>query len=260
MADAVTGRYMSRERITYRVVETHKNMKARTREAIEAFFCHVKGQNESEAALQAEFVYECFEKIYAVKWFEVMAWCKGRVVGYLMCLRNPEDVSNWYVGEIHVAPEFQRRGIATGMYEKVLDTLQDYDLAKTLCASIHPGNTASIALHRNIGFKDSGTPTAFPGLMVDEDETEYRYKLFKTLKIPYADAAQKVIKPVWDIYVKEHKEDLNIKKTNAFFREVLEEAERGKNDFRAIFYGNEIAGFKFHKDGKLYYYNKYEEV
>ena len=39
---------------------------------------------------------------------------------------------------------------------------------------------------------------------------------------------------------------------------VLEEAERGKNDFRALFYGNEIAGFKFHKDGKLYYYNKFE--
>ena len=188
-----------------------------------------------------------------------MAWCKGRVVGYLMCLRNPEDVSNWYVGEIHVDPEFQRRGIATRMYQKVLDNLNEYDLAKTLCASIHPGNKASIGLHKNVGFKDSGVPTTFPGLMVDEDETEYRYPLFKTLKIPYADAAQKIIKPLWDRYVSENKETLHIKKTNSFFREVLEEAERGRNDFRALFYGNDIAGFKFHKDGKLYYYNKFEK-
>ena len=249
---------MNGQRITYRVVESHTNMSAKTREALENFFCRVKGQNESEAAVQVDFCYECFEKIYAVKWFEVVAWCKGRVVGYLMCLRNPDDVSNWYVGEIHVDPEFKRRGIATAMYEKVFDKLSDYDLAKILCASVHPGNTASIGLHRKVGFKDSGLHTAFPGLMVDDDETEYRYKLYKTLKIPYADAAQKVIKPVWDKYVSEHSDTLHIKKTNAFFREVLEEAERGKNDFRALFYGNEIAGFKFHKDGKLYYYNKFE--
>lgn len=250
---------MSSERITYRVTDTHKNMSRKTRAALEEFFCLVKGQNDSEAATQVDFVYECFEKIYAVKWFEVTAWCKGKVVGYLMCLRNPEDVSNWYAGEIHVAPEFKRRKIASKMYEKVTDTLSEYDLAKTLCASVHPGNKASIGLHKSVGFKDSGLHTAFPGLMVDDDETEYICKLYKTLKIPYADAAQKVIKPVWDRYVKEHKEDLHIKKTNAFFREVLVEAEQGRNDFRAIFYGNEIAGFKFHKDGKLYYYNKYED-
>ncbi|MBO4679127.1 MAG: N-acetyltransferase [Lachnospiraceae bacterium] len=250
---------MSEDKITYRVVETHRNMSTRTREALEAFFRHVKGQNDEEAAMQADFCFECFEKIYAVKWFEVMAWCKGRIVGYLMCLRNPEDISKWYVGEIHVALEFKRRGIATKMYDKVIDTLNDYDLAKTLCASVHPGNTASIGLHKKVGFKNSGVPTDFPGLMVDEDETEYRYTLYKSLKIPYADAAQKVIKPLWDRYVEESGDSLHIKKTNAFFREVLEEAERGKNDFRALFYGNEIAGFKFHKDGRLYYYNKFEK-
>jgi len=250
---------MSKERITYKVIESHRNLSLKTREALETFFCHVKGQNEEEAASQVDFCYECFEKIHAVKWFEVTAWCKGTVVGYLMCLRNPEDVSNWYVGEIHVAPEFMRRGIATRMYEKVIDTLGDYDLAKILCASIHPGNVASIGLHKKVGFKDSGLHTSFPGLMVDEDETEYIYKLFKFLKIPYADAAQKVIKPVWDKYVSENKENLHIKKTNAFFREILEEAERGKNDFRAIFFGNDIAGFKFHKGGRLYYYNKFEK-
>ena len=250
---------MNGERITYRYLETHKNMSSKTRDALMDFFCRVKGQNETEAYAQVEFCYECFEKIHAVKWFEVVAWCKGAVVGYLMCLRNPENVTNWYVGEIHVAPEFKRRGIATGMYEKVIDALCEYDFAKTLCASIHPGNTASIALHKSMGFTDSGVPTTFPGLMVDEDETEYRYTIYKSLKIPYADAAQKVIKPLWDVYVSKHRDDLNIKKTNIFFREVLEEAERGRNDFRALFYGNEIAGFKFHKGGKLYYYNKFEK-
>ena len=131
----------------YEVTDSHRKMSKRTKKALTDFFCEVKGIPRDAAEGQTGFC-DWYEKDYAVKWFEVTAWEDGAVVGYLRCLRDPNDVRRWYVGDVHVRVAFFRKGVATAMYELMIATVQEYEAAEKLIAAIKRDNVRSIGLHK----------------------------------------------------------------------------------------------------------------
>ena len=58
---------MTGQKITVKIIDSHRNLSAKTKNALKDFFKRVKGQNDEEAMFQVDFCCECFEKIEAVK-------------------------------------------------------------------------------------------------------------------------------------------------------------------------------------------------
>ena len=236
--------------IRYTIVDSHLNMTKRIREALAEFFEAVKGCGRDVAEFTADFCAKDFEKVFAVKWYEVMARDAGKIVGYIRCLRNPEDATRWYICEVHVRREYRRRGIAGQMYRKIIDVLGEYEDARVVSASVHADNVNSIKLHESLGFTDTGVACKFPGLCFEERETEYVRKIYKRLFIPdNLDYAIPKIMPLWKEYLKKHGKSVSDKADRERLVGILESALEEKCSFDTIWCGLEIVGFEY-KDGR----------
>ena len=76
----------------------------------------------------------------------------GKLVGYLIIARY---VDAWHVMNIAVAPELQRRGIATLLLERLFElTAEDPHRGYTL--EVRVSNQAAIKLYERLGFKSRG--------------------------------------------------------------------------------------------------------
>ena len=88
---------------------------------------------------------DCFEVIAAAP--------EGKVVGCLHCIRSETDFSLWYYGDLFVAPEYRRMGIARQMIETAISRLSETGAAALRCY-VDPGNIPSRNLQKSIGFEE----------------------------------------------------------------------------------------------------------
>lgn len=89
------------------------------------------------------------------------------VVGRLYCIQNDHDPSLWYFSDLVVIPAHRRRGIATRMLRSAMECLGERG-ATTLRSYVSPGNEASMALHRRMGFEEKPYE-AFNDLVHDDE-------------------------------------------------------------------------------------------
>ena len=268
-------------RIRYQVVDSHRNLSARRAWALAMFFAEVKGLAAEETEQQVRFC-DWYEKEHAVKWFEVVASEGGEIVGYLRCLRNPEDAREWFVGDVHVRKAAWRRGIATRMYEKVFREIAEYDAAERVIASVHPQNKASIRLHEKCGFQDTGKPCEFPTFFFDPAETAFEKWIYQYLPVLDVKGAADRLLPLWTeaksgtdkgkhgpkAIESGAKSKKNGTKTDGSgskdgrgkledsvieaglrkdLERVIKDAAKGKCTFEAIWCGNRLVGFRYGK-------------
>lgn len=226
----------------YEVTDSHRKMSKRTKKALTDFFCEVKGIPRDAAEGQTGFC-DWYEKDYAVKWFEVTAWEDGAVVGYLRCLRDPNDVRRWYVGDVHVRVAFFRKGVATAMYELMIATVQEYEAAEKLIAAIKRDNVRSIGLHKKFGFRDTGKPCEFADFYVCEDETKFEKWLYRIYPVPNVEGAVERMLPVYSAWRKQNGNSRKAADRKALGG-LLQRAEEGIARFESIWCGNRLVGFR----------------
>ena len=84
----------------------------------------------------------------------IVAEVDGQVAGYAAYAQWREKVGYRFTMEhsVYVAEGFQRRGIARALMEELI-ALARADGVHTLIGAIEAGNTASIALHEQLGFE-----------------------------------------------------------------------------------------------------------
>lgn len=212
----------------YIICDSHKNIKNETFESLASFFEEVKACTYEDGLTQAHFVTDYFEKEYAVKWFEVIVKNKTEVAGYLRCLRNPQNATQWFIGDVHVKKAFQGLGIASKMYERAIDEVLTYEAAEEIVASVHPCNVPSVKLHNKHGFINTGCPCTFPSFYFEKEETEYKKMLYRYLPVPPDQAAYAcdMLAPVW--------------KENEALKKALQ-----SDTFQIIWCGNRLAGYKY---------------
>ena len=235
--------------IRYLIVDSHKNMSQKRREALISFFGEVKGAYGEDARIQVDFC-DWYESDYAVKWFEVLALSGGEIAGYLRCFRNPDDVRQWYIGDVHVRSSYRRHGVATKMYQKVFKELEHYEAAENVISAVRKDNARSIGLHTKMGFVDTKEPCVFADFYVDEDETKYQKLLYRLLPIPEkveADKLMEMFLPLWFKHKKisadaEEKEKAKAQKE---LRKIIKSGKSGEYDIYTIWCGNRLAGFKY---------------
>ena len=105
---------------------------------------------------------------YFVDCFGVVATNQNdEVIGRLYCIQNEHAPSLWYYGDLFVIPDYRRRGIATRMLRAAMAELCERG-ARTLRAYVSPGNEASMALQRRMGFTER-TYETFNDLLHDDE-------------------------------------------------------------------------------------------
>ena len=227
--------------VRFIITDSHKNMSKKRKDALLGFFCEVKGIDKEAAEKQVEFC-DWYESEFAVKWFEVLAVDNGDIAGYLRCFRNPDDVHQWFIGDVHVRTKYRRTGIASRMYERVFSELERYEAAENIISAVRKDNINSIGLHTKMGFYDTGEPCRFATFFVDENETKYQKWLYRHMPAPDEVSVEKlteVFLPVW----------LEAEKTNAGkakkeLKAVLNKARKEGYEIGTVWCGNRLVGFK----------------
>lgn len=254
--------------IRYQIIDSHRNMSQKRRNDLVDFFMEVKSAPEEAAEKQVDFC-DWYESEYAVKWFEVLAInisdhkndgqketkklkekksagiiTKNRIVGYLRCFRNPDDVKQWYIGDVHVRAGYRKQGIATRMYQKVFSELERYEAAENVISAVRKDNKNSIGLHEKMGFVDTKEPCVFAAFFVDKDETKYQKWLYRYLPVPEdieVDKLHEILLPVY-------KNSINTKdkrNNQDDLRDILIRMKNGEFDIETIWCGNRLVGFKY---------------
>jgi len=80
------------------------------------------------------------------------AWEGDHLVGYIV---NSRYVDAWHVMNVAVDPNFQRRGIATQLLERVFE-LTDGDDRRGYTLEVRVSNTDAIRLYEKLGFGSRG--------------------------------------------------------------------------------------------------------
>lgn len=231
--------------IRYQIIDSHRNMSQKRRNDLVDFFMEVKSAPEEAAEKQVDFC-DWYESEYAVKWFEVLAVniTENKIAGYLRCFRNPDDVKQWYIGDVHVRAEYRKQGIATRMYQKVFSELERYEAAENVISAVRKDNNNSIRLHEKMGFVDTKESCVFAAFFVDKDETKYQKWLYRYLPVPEdieVDKLHEILMPVY-------KNSINTKdkrNNQDDLRDILKRMKNGEFDIETIWCGNRLVGFKY---------------
>jgi ribosomal protein S18 acetylase RimI-like enzyme len=194
-----------------------------------------------------------FEKEFAVKWYELLAYSQEKVVGFMRVLRNPDRVTEWYTGDVHVLVGYKKQGIATKMYSKAIDIILEYEAAERIITSISCRNVPSIALHEKLGFHNTKMKSVFANFLFDEDDTLHERWLMNKYPVKDMEIHHKILLPMWIEYMFEIGE-------GGSESELMIELQKRinisiKNDyiyFDIIFSGNNAIGFIFYSiDGGI---------
>ena len=93
-------------------------------------------------------------------------------------MQDPKNFANWYIGDLMVAVGFRRKGIAKKLISRGLDRIRSKMNGNEFVYSyIEKENTASILLHKSMGFIDSEECKPFGDLIFGENESTYCLKL-----------------------------------------------------------------------------------
>ena len=235
----------------YLIVDSHKNMTKKRKDALANFFMTAKNIPVGTAYEQVDFC-DWYESEYAVKWFEIIVLNGEMVTGYLRCLRNPDDVKEWYIGDVYVNCEFRRKRIALKMYEKVFKELMRYEAAERVIATVNRNNTASIGLHLKTGFQDTGKAVEFASFYAAPEETVYTKRILRMLPFPDEmsdDDIMSFILPLWMEYFGKSGKSIKKASISKLAKEKLMEALRKRKtdgtEFSCIWCGNRLAGFRY---------------
>jgi [ribosomal protein S18]-alanine N-acetyltransferase len=85
------------------------------------------------------------------------AWEGDRLVGYIV---NSRYVDAWHVMNVAVDPEFQRRGIATRLLERLFELTRD-DQRRGYTLEVRVSNSSAISLYETLGFVRQGVRRAY---------------------------------------------------------------------------------------------------
>lgn len=86
--------------------------------------------------------------------FGVLATTANKdVIGRIHCVRNEEDHSLWYYGDLFVIPEYRRMGIAKQMINTAINHLSEIGASRLLCY-VEANNLSSRNLQVSVGFKE----------------------------------------------------------------------------------------------------------
>lgn len=137
-----------------------------------------RGTSDPNPAKSLYFSRLCFPDAAPGKWFSLAAFSESRLVGWVNFIRSSENPLNWYLGDLFVAPDLRRRGIARRLVERGLDQLRaERSGGEFVISSLERENTPSILLHKSFGFTDTGERLPFENLVFGENETTYLLKL-----------------------------------------------------------------------------------
>ncbi|MCM1334261.1 MAG: GNAT family N-acetyltransferase [Bacteroides sp.] len=137
-----------------------------------------RGTSEPNPAISLFFSRLSFPEAAPGKWFSLAAFSESRLVGWANFIRSSENALNWYLGDLFVAPDLRRRGIARRLVGRGLDRLRSRMSGGEFVTSyLEKENTPSILLHRSFGFVDTGECRPFEGLTFGENETTYLLQL-----------------------------------------------------------------------------------
>ena len=81
----------------------------------------------------------------------------GGVVGFLVGFVSPDDPTVGYVHMVGADPNHRRRGLGRELYERFIDDVAGRGV-REVRAITWPGNRASVAFHRAIGFEPLDGP------------------------------------------------------------------------------------------------------
>ncbi len=112
--------------------------------------------------------------------FHVVALCGDEVVGHLFGMRNSENVTYWYYGDLAVRTTFRRQGIAAEMVRTALDRIAELGGTR-VCCFVEEENTASRALQEKLGFEQR--PSEPFDLLDTGDELMYVRELPQTYEV-----------------------------------------------------------------------------
>jgi len=108
------------------------------------------------------------------KWFTVTAVSGERIVGAVNFMQNEDDRLNWYIGDLAVAEDFRRRGIARKMLKNGIERIACMSGGGEFIYSyIELDNEPSGRLHTSLGFADTGEVRPFGQLIFGDDETTW---------------------------------------------------------------------------------------
>lgn len=112
------------------------------------------------------------------KWFSIAAFCENKLFGWVNFMQNPDNGVNWYIGDLRTAYEFRRRGTAKKLISRGLDRIRSRMNGNEFVYSyIEKDNTASVLLHKSLGFSDLEECKPFGDLIFGENESTYYLKL-----------------------------------------------------------------------------------
>lgn len=185
-----------------------------------------------------------FEKVFAVKWYTIFAFDGDSIIGMLRILRNPDDVSNWWIFDLHTLDQYRRTGIATKMYDAAFHIIKEYDAASSIIAFISATNRASISLHNKLGFRNTSTVPQFADFCFEADETMYTLWLSQCYPAKNFPRHIDLLRPMWMNYMREIGEVTSESESE---KELLSRIHLSENHehifFRIIWSGNDAVGF-----------------
>lgn len=232
----------------YEIIDSHRKMNINRREELNNFFQNVKNVSREKAWEHVDFC-DWYEKEFAVKWMEAIAFESGKVVGYLMCLRHPSCTEEWFIGDVYVLEEYRGRNIATKLYEKTIDAVQDYSAAQRIISSVNRDNVKSIKLHEKVGFVNTGKTCEFPNLYFDKNEVMFQFDILEGYPISEVESGVEQLLPLWIEYKKSIGQvDSPDKLKKELYVLLIKAVEKGVYECEAIFSGYKLVGFSYWND------------
>ncbi len=119
-----------------------------------------------------------FPECYEGKWLQIIAFHAHDIVGAVNFMRDTENSLRWYLGDLFITPEYQRRGIARRLILRGIDEIRSKASGGDYIHSyIEAENTASRELHRSLGFTDLKTLVPFADFLFEDSNTTWELKL-----------------------------------------------------------------------------------
>lgn len=161
-----------------KTVDSHLNLPKSYWKRLGKFYAdNVWDVSVARATYKVQDLFLEYEREYAVKWLEITAYIEGKLVGCMRVLRNPDDRTKWFFGDVHTDAGFRRQGVASAMYESAISAVRDFYAAECIEASVSLHNTNSIGLHEKMGFVNTGRKPSFANLGFEEDEIIFQLEL-----------------------------------------------------------------------------------
>ena len=110
-----------------------------------------------------------FQNLIALSEYIVIAQDKADLVGFMLCMKegNSYKSKNYlylsgsypkflYVDRIAIQKDYRRKGLGRNIYKQVIESAESLRIPLLCEVNIKPRNIASLAFHRNLGFKEVG--------------------------------------------------------------------------------------------------------